>query len=366
VRVIVVRPEDLGPAEIDTWQWMQHATTALGNPFLSPEFSIAAAQFRPTAQVAVLMDGCSVAGYFPFERHRLGGGAPICGWLTPCQGLVHAPGVEWDPKGLLQECRLKEWQFNNLIASQRPFQHYQVAIFPSPLIDVTDGFADYYARLRTRYGNFCRELKRKERKLAREIGELRFVANATDVTVMRTLMTWKSEQYRRTGLTDRFRFPWVVGLLDALLATRGDHMSGLLCALYAGDQPVAGQFGLRSGKLFAGWFTAYNSLFAKYSPGLIQTMRLVEELANSGVQVIDMGNGPASYKEILKTRDAFVAEGMVTLVSGLAVAHRVRWTLARQAAGFLDSHTGAYRATLPVRTALRTVTSASRCAHPRH
>ena len=352
MRVIVVRPEELGPAEIDTWRGMQHATTALGNPFLSPEFSIAAAQFRPTAQVAVLIDTHSVVGFFPFERCRLGGGAPICGWVTPCQGLVHAPDVDWDPKGLLQGCRLVGWQFNNLVASQRPFQHYQIATFPSPLIDLTDGFAHYYARLRAKSAKFCRELERKERKLSHEIGELRFVADATDVTVMRTLMAWKSEQYRRTGLTDRFRFPWVVGLLDALLATRGDHVSGLLCALYAGDQLVAGQFGLRSGKLFAGWFTAYNPRFANYSPGLIQTMRLVEELANAGVQMIDMGNRSAPYKEMLKTRDAFLAEGAVTLVSGLAVAHRARWALARQAAGFLYSHPGIYRATRPVRTAL--------------
>jgi CelD/BcsL family acetyltransferase involved in cellulose biosynthesis len=359
--VIVVRPEELGPAEIDTWRWMQHATTALGNPFLSPDFTIAAAQFRPTAQVAVLIDTHSVVGFFPFERYRLGGGAPICGWLTPCQGLVHAPGVDWDPQGLLQGCRLVGWQFNNLIASQRPFQDYQVATFPSPLIDLTDGFAHYYARLRAKCTKSCRELERKERKLAHEIGELRFVADATDVTVMRTLMAWKSDQYRRTGLTDRFHFPWVVGLLDALLATRSDHISGLLCALYVGDQLVAGQFGLRSGKLFAGWFTAYNPRFAKYSPGLIQTMRLAEELADAGVQVIDMGNGSAPYKEMLKTRDAFLAEGMVTRVSGLAVAHRARWALARQATGFLNSHPVTYRATRPVRTALRAVTSESRC-----
>jgi hypothetical protein len=68
--------------------------------------------------------------------------------------------------------------------------------------------------------------------------------------------------------------------------------------------------------------------------------------------MIDMGNHSAPYKETLKTRDAFLAEGMVTLVSGLATAHRARWALTRQAAGFLYRHPDIYRATRPVRTVL--------------
>ena len=77
------------------------------------------------------------------------------------------------------------------------------------------------------------------------------------------LMAWKSDQYRRTSHVDRFERPWLVGLFEALLATRGDYAGGLLSVLYAGDQPVAAQFGLRTGNLLVGWFTGYDARFAQ-------------------------------------------------------------------------------------------------------
>lgn len=353
MRVIVVRPEELGHAEIDTWRSMQHATTALDNPFLSPEFNITAARFRQAARVAVLTDGRSIAGFFPFERYRLGGGAPICGWLTPCQGLIHAPGVEWNPRELLRGCGLATWQFNHLVAGQRPFLRYQHDAVASPVIDLAGGFAAFQSQLRAKSVKLCRELDRKERKLARDSGKLHFVADSTDRSVLQAIMTWKSDQYRRTGLTDRFGFPWVTDLLHALLAIRGHHMSALLSGLYAGDQLIAGQFGLRSAQSFAGWFTAYDPGFAKYTPGLLQTVRLVEALAAAGIQTIDMGKGAAPYKDSLKSRDTFVAEGIVTRGSALAAAHRGRWALMQWAGRTLEEHPGLYRATRPVRTAWR-------------
>ncbi len=351
--MLVTRPDELGQAEIDAWRAMQGATAALGNPFLSPEFAIAAARFRPAARVAVLAGARSAKGFFPFERHRFGIGAPVCGWLSLGQGLIHAPGVEWDSQELLRGCGLAVWQFDHLVAGQQPFLPYQEATAPSPVIDLADGFAAYYARLRARAPQFCRELERKARKLARDAGELHFVADSRDPSVLRALMTWKSQQYHRTGLVDRFGLPWVTGLLETLLATRGDHLSGMLSGLYADGQLVAAQFGLRSGKLFAGWFTAYADRFGRYSPGLIQVLRLAEALAGAGVELIDMGKGPAAYKEKLKDCDNVVAEGIVTGRSALAAVHRARRASARWAGVTLSRHPRLYRATRPFRTARR-------------
>src|SRR6266849_285056 len=101
MRELLIRPHELGPAEIAAWHSMQRATPSLANPFLSPEFAVAAGRGRPNAQVAVLTDGQSIAGFFPFERRRLGMGMPIGGWLSHYQGLVHAPEAEWDALELL-------------------------------------------------------------------------------------------------------------------------------------------------------------------------------------------------------------------------------------------------------------------------
>jgi len=304
---------------------MQLATTSLANPFLSAEFAMAVGRFRPGANVAILTEGQSITGFFPFERRRLGSGGPICGWLSPCQALIHAPGAEWDPRELLRGCRLSAWRFDSLIADQPPFKPYHFATTPAAMIDLSDGFDAYYAKLRSKSPRFCRELARRARKLGRELGELRIVADSRDTCALRTLIDWKSAQYRQTSHVDRFEQPWLVELLGALLATRGANVSGLLSVLYAGDQPVAAQFGLRASGLFVGWFTGYDTRLSKYSPGLIHHLRLAEELAAAGIRTIDMGGGARNYyKETLKSADVLVAKGIVTASSVLGGAHRVR------------------------------------------
>ena len=137
-------------------------------------------------------------------------------------------------------------------------------------------------------------------------------------------MGWKSDQYRRTGRLDRFSQPWIVELLDSLLETRTSGLTGALSVLYADEAPVAAHFGLQSNSIMAYWFPAYDNRLGKYSPGLLHTLRFVEESAATGVQLIDLGKGAKRYKETLKSRDLFVAEGIVTRPSVTAVAHWAR------------------------------------------
>lgn len=39
MRISVIHPSELGPAEITAWQDMQRRSAGLRNPFLSPEFT---------------------------------------------------------------------------------------------------------------------------------------------------------------------------------------------------------------------------------------------------------------------------------------------------------------------------------------
>jgi CelD/BcsL family acetyltransferase involved in cellulose biosynthesis len=303
---------------------MQRRTESLANPFLCPEFAIAVDTFRRDARVAVLSDGSEIVGFFPFQCRRLGVGVPIGAGLTDCQGLIHVPTAEWNPRELLRACKLSVWQFDHLVEGQRPFERYAVAVAPSPVIDLTDGFAAYQEKLRVKSPKFCKNLARSTRKLEREAGGLRFVMDSRAMTGLRTLMRWKSDQYRRTECSDRFARPWVVDFIDYLFNTRRDCFSSLLSLLYAGDTLVAAHFGLRSGHVLVDWFPAYNPRFSKHSPGMIQHLRLAEESAATGINLFDLGKGTERYKETLKSHELFVAQGRVTVGSLLAAAHGVR------------------------------------------
>jgi CelD/BcsL family acetyltransferase involved in cellulose biosynthesis len=133
-------------------------------------------------------------------------------------------------------------------------------------------------------------------------------------------MAWKSDQYNRTGRTDRFARPWIVQLMQHF------HQSGfgVLSTLYADGKPVSLHFGLRNGQAMAGWFPAYDTAFAKYSPGMIGHLRLAEGCAEHGVTEIAMGRGGKEFKEWLKSREIPIAEGRVTRRSAGAGVHWVR------------------------------------------
>lgn len=343
MQISVVRPEELGPGEVSAWHVMQ-LNAALGNPFLSPEFAVAVGRFRPGARVAVLSEGPTVTGFFPFEKRKLGVGVPIGAGLTDCQGLVHAPGFEWDPRELLRGCGISVFQFDHLAQEQRPFGRYVTATAPSPVIDLADGFEAYQAKLMVKSPQFCRDVARRGRKLGREAGPLRFVVDSRDGAALRSLLAWKSDQYRRTGRADRFARPWITGLIEELLVTSGSHFSGLFSVLYAGDVAVAAHFGIRSGSVLAHWFPAYDTRFSKYSPGLIQHLRMIEDTAAIGISLIDMGKGAKRYKETLKSSDVFVCEGSVTGRSPLAMAQRARIVPSQWAVRTIRSHPRLFQA----------------------
>ncbi len=324
MRVRVVHPSELSQAELGRWHEIQQKVPSLAHPFLSPEYAVAVGHHRPQARVAVLEEGCAAVGFFPFEKRRFGVGVPISGWLSAGQGVILTPGVILDSGELMRQCGLAAWRFDNLIEDGALFKHHETATVPSPVIDVTDGFEAYYAGLRARVPRMCRELERKARKLGREIGELHLVSDVPDPKLLRLLIAWKSDQYRRTNHVDRFAQPWVGNLAEELLTIRTDALTGMLSVLYAGDQPVAIQFGLRADNLIVGWFTGYDCRFARYSPGIIQIRILTEHMAQAGVDKLQMGKGAKRYTEALKNHDTFLGEGVVTSPTVAGTAHRIR------------------------------------------
>ena len=343
MQISIARPSELGPAEIAAWQSMQYKTESLASPFLCPEFAVAVDTFCANARVAVLSEGPQIAGFFPFQRRRLGVGVPIGYGINDCQGLIHAPDVAWDPGELLRACKISVWQFDHLVEGQRPFERYAAAVAPSPVIDLSAGFAVYQAKLRAKSPQFCKDLARRTRKLEREAGELRFRVDSRDPADLRALMRWKSDQYHRSGWADIFDRPWIVDVVDHLFSTHSDQFGGLLSVLYAGGVPAAAHFGLRSGHVLAQWFPAYDTRFSRQSPGLIHHLRMVEESAALGIHLINLGKGAERYKQTLKNHDLFVAEGMAAPAPLLAAAHRARISAVRWVGPRIRKHPRLFR-----------------------
>ncbi|MFF7215631.1 GNAT family N-acetyltransferase [Streptomyces sp. NPDC008238] len=327
--ITVYRPGELTAADRAEWTRVQDQAVAsgspqLGNPFLSPEFTLAVAHHHRGVRVAVVReDGVPVA-FFPYQRSAAGVGRAVGLGLSDCQGLVHRPGFQWDARELLRACGLALWEFDHLMEGQKPFEEGATGTYPSPVMDVEHGYEAYLGHLRAHSPKFLRTTLAKERKLGRDAGEVRYVHDERDVAALRRLMAWKSAQYRRTGRSDRFARPWIVELVEHLFHTRTEGFAGRLSVLYAGDRPVAAHFGMRTPAVLACWFPAYDTEFSKFSPGLVLHLRMAEGAAAEGVAQLDLGRGHKEYKESLKTRDLTVSEGWVTRRHPVALGHRAR------------------------------------------
>ncbi|PTH90168.1 cellulose biosynthesis protein CelD [Streptomyces sp. A244] len=333
----VYRPDDMSGADRAAWTTTQlkapqHGSSQMANPFLSPEFATAMGRHRRGVRVAVLREDGShgePVAFFPYQRTPTGVGRAIGLGLSDCQGLVHGPGFRWEAHELLAACGLAIWEFDHLAEGQQPFEESITGTFPSPVIDVADGWDAYVARMRERSARGTRVRLAQERKLGQAAGGVRYVHDERDPAMLRTLMEWKSAQYRRTGRSDRFAHQWITRLVEQLFHTRTESFSGLLSVLYAGGRPAALHFGLRSQHLLACWFTAYDPVFAKFSPGVSLHLRMAQGAAGDGLAYLDLGRGQRDHKDALKTRELCVSEGWVTRRHPVALAHQARRAPAR-------------------------------------
>ncbi|THA25788.1 GNAT family N-acetyltransferase [Streptomyces sp. RKND-216] len=336
--VTVHAPGELSAADRAAWAGLQaraweSGNDALANPFLSYGFTAAVGDCFGGVQVAVVRDrregpgvadGGTAAAFFPFRRSPLGVGTAVGLGVSDCQGMVHDGDFRADPHELLRACGLAIWEFDHLAEMQWPFGAAATRWYPSPVIDVGDGYEPYLEGLRSRSPKLVRDLRRRERKLERELGELRYVHDERDPDLLRTLMRWKSAQYRRTGRSDRFAQPELLGLVEQLFGAHEPECAGLLSVLYAGERPIAGHFGLRSQQVISCWFPAYDTDHSNLSPGMLLHLKMAEHAAASGQAYLDLGRGEMWYKDALKTRELRVGEGWVKRPHPVAFAHQVR------------------------------------------
>lgn len=341
MRVSLVRPAELGSSEIQAWHSMQLETGSLVNPFLCPEYTMGVGEVQSAARVAVLTEGSRTLGFFPFERRKFGAGVAIGAGLSNCQGIIHAPDAEWDAPELLKACRLSTWTFNRLTQDQKPFEPYGTDQVRSALVDLSDGYESYDENLRLKSSKFLKSMNRKIRSLEKDFGKVRLVADTRAVADLRLLMSWKSDQCERNGWLDIFARPWVVDLVDHLFAVRNDSFGCVLSMLYAGETPISCALDFRSRHYQAGWHSAYNPEFGKYSPGSIRHLFTVEQLATAGIQFYELGD--ESYQERFKNSDAYFTKGTVTAGAFAASVHRVQSVSSNYARRAIKRFPSAYR-----------------------
>jgi len=294
------------------WADFQKQNPSFDSAFYSPDFTSLVADVRDDVEIAVMRHGDEIAGFFPFLRARNNIARSVAGRLTEFQGPICRRGFAWDPGALIRSSRLRAWYFDHLPMCQASMETHAWGTVPSPYIDLEGGFRSYESGIHQR-GRTIEQIHRKARKLAREVGPLRFDLHTGDERVFTTLLQWKSEQHRQRGQVQIFSLPWVSALFERIRGHSSDGMKGVLSALWAGDRLAAAHLGLRSSRVLHLWFPTYNRALEHYSPGLIMLLHLAEHAAADDVTRIDLGTGEERYKQQLKSGDTPLLVGGIDL-----------------------------------------------------
>lgn len=312
MKISVISGTELDESVCTTWRALQRANPALVSPCFAPEFTHIVATVRPDVRVALMEDTTGVVGVLPFQGRR-GQGEPVGAPMSDHHGVICAPGTRWDWNELLRATRLAYWQFDHLPLTQAPPGPATTGQAESPGMNLADGFEAYKRRRIAAGFKHFREIARNARRLADEVGPLRFEPHLLDDrTVFDTVLRLKSRQCRVSGSHDFFAEAWIRELAERIWQTQRPELAGRLSALYAGDTLVAAHLGMCSERTWHWWFPVYNKAQARRSPGTQLLLRAAEAAACQGHLLLDLGKGEDSYKRLFADCSLPLAEGWVS------------------------------------------------------
>lgn len=312
VRPIVLTPGELTFEQLAAWKNILAEDSSLQSPFYFPEYTQAVGQVRDDVRVVVIEEDSMPVAFLPYQRGAAGLGLPVGGKLNDFQGVIGKLPESLSIQSILKECGLFSWSFDHLPDTQTDLVHSSFSVSDSPYIDFSNGWKAYQEDRAQAHSSIIRETKRKERKLARDVGNVRFEFQSEDDQVFLQLLKWKSAQRRSTKTFDVLQMDWARNVLEILRTVQTNQFRGCLSAMYAGNSLVAAHFGLISNSVMHFWFPAYNVDYSSYSPGVCLMLNMLEEADKRGITRFDLGKGDERFKQRLANGVTNVCQGAVT------------------------------------------------------
>lgn len=305
-RQLLIKPlAELTIAETRAWEALVAAHAYCRKAFLSPVFAACVAKSNPQVFVIIgYIDGVPV-WFLPIQRHtgwlgRFGVFEPLGGVMSDYFGAVAKPGAKFSPREIFEvpNGRFAASLFTHLDESQVNCGLTGIDPRVGLRTRIGDSVEDYWEDLRKKDKKLVYDTERREKKLIKEHGEIRFEWQSTDREKdLSSLIEKKRDQYART---EKFHAPLFlpanVALLEGLLTTASPSCEGVLSVLYCAQDLVAAHFGLRCHETLHVWFPVYDPKYAAYSPGRILLKNIINESAKRKIHILDRGEGDNQAK----------------------------------------------------------------------
>ncbi|MGH2809012.1 MAG: GNAT family N-acetyltransferase [Actinomycetota bacterium] len=140
-----------------------------------------------------------------------------------------------------------------------------------------------------------RELKRKRRRLTREVPDAAF-RSATEGTLEEDLKYFVEMHRGAEGHKGHFMKPEIATFFERVARALMPLGWLRLDFLEIGGRPVASTFGFELDERFYLYNSAYEPEVARLSPGVVLVSRLIEHAMEKGLKTFDFLRGPERYK----------------------------------------------------------------------
>jgi len=318
----VIRPCEIEGDGLKRWEELRVARPIYSSPFYSPKFVQLVARFRSDARVAIFeLDG-RIIGFLPFHLVRGGIGKPIGGNLNDYQGPILASDSSIPRSMLLKGAGLSAYDFDHLPTAICEGTCNSGDTAHSPQMNLADGYDSWFSRKDPSRKREFQNMMRKQRKMNREIGPVRFEFSNNSDELFEQHIRLRNELYRKSGKRADYCEGWQGEVLCAIREESTSDFCAVMSALYAGDLLVAAHFGIRSGSVLHWWFPAYNLAATKYSPGLNLINCCAMEGPEKGISLIDFGRGNERYKRQFANQWVELRAGSICLPGTFAAGLR--------------------------------------------
>ncbi len=315
---------DLTTREAACWERFRRENRALYSPYFRLAYAQIVASLCKDVHVLVIRRNGQPIAFLPFQAKigpfgRVGFARPVGAPMTDYHGFICAEDLHLDVISVLKQAGFGVWHFSGLVDSCDLMRPYVKNPVPCTVMNLPDGAEAWRAGRDASYRRHLKNHRRQVRKTA-ELGKREFLFQTDRQDIYDQLMTWKTEQFARTGKYNVIAAPWVRNMLDILWkrGARAEFRADMH-ALLIGGEPAAIDLGLTDGVTFHSWIIAYNSKFHKVGPGIQLLEALIDTASELGYRRIDLGEGIDGYKRHYATREASVSSGFIA-VSGPAAA----------------------------------------------
>jgi CelD/BcsL family acetyltransferase involved in cellulose biosynthesis len=299
----VVSIDSLTAAERNIWDEICARRMAVRSAFFSRGFTQAVARSGgPPVFVVVVENPAGAIGFLPFQmRWRgwnvLSAGEKIGGHLSDYCGVIAPATARLSLDAALSLSGLSSFRFDHVADDTAAPSFKDVEIVNALKVEIGESGETYLAQLREHNKDFVREIERRERRLAQELGPLKFEwMTSTPHDELKRVVAIKGSQYERTGKTNILRVEWKRRVLEQLLESDDENCQVTLSTLHAGSTWVASHFGLRCGPTLHAWYPVFDRNFIRYGPGHILFRKLLVNGPAHGVTTLDRGQGENRHK----------------------------------------------------------------------